>query len=336
MKIFSYCSFSLLCWVLSSPLAMSADLASHHEPSFFLDKARGWFWYEQAPEPTKPKKKPPSRKAAPANPSPKNQISGTPKPVPLSSAWFRKELSVYRDRAIDDPTLENVATYYYLQRVMLDKAQRFTDAARYVVMSDPQLDENTRRPIATYAANEANQWASSASEQALNTIAQTAGLLFFFRSDCRYCHVQAPILTLLQQRFGFHIYAVSLDGKPMPNGLFGDFHQDLGQAQQLGVISTPAIFLMYPPHKIVPITQSAVSLDELVGRILLAANEIGVIGEAVYQATRGQQPNQLMIPPTHAVSPQMLDNPNQLINVLRRYSRPNIGTSGSISYEGRP
>lgn len=114
--------------------------------------------------------------------------------------------------------------YYYLQRVMMDKAQRFTDVARHVVMSDPLLDENQRRPIATFAANEANYQAGIASEQALAAIAKQAGLLFFFRSDCRYCHIQAPLLALLEKRFGFKVYAVSLDGQAMPNGLYPDFH----------------------------------------------------------------------------------------------------------------
>ena len=68
----------------------------------------------------------------------------------------------YRDKAIDNPSPENVAAYYYLQRVMMDKAQRFTDMARRVVMSDPLLDENPRRPIATFAANEANYQAGVA------------------------------------------------------------------------------------------------------------------------------------------------------------------------------
>ena len=68
----------------------------------------------------------------------------------------------YRDKAIDNPSPENVAAYYYLQRVMMDKAQRFTDMARRVVMSDPLLDENQRRPIATFAANEANYQAGVA------------------------------------------------------------------------------------------------------------------------------------------------------------------------------
>ena len=58
----------------------------------------------------------------------------------------------YRDKAIDDPTSENVSTYMYLQRVMLDKAEKFADASQKLVMRDAVLDENARRPIATFGA----------------------------------------------------------------------------------------------------------------------------------------------------------------------------------------
>jgi translation initiation factor 2B subunit (eIF-2B alpha/beta/delta family) len=38
--------------------------------------------------------------------------------------------TLYRDKAIDDPSPDKVAAYYDLQRVMMDKAQRFADMAR--------------------------------------------------------------------------------------------------------------------------------------------------------------------------------------------------------------
>ena len=259
--------------LLASHLAWGADFVPPSEPPFFIDKKRGWFWREIEPELTKQPKSNPDTEAKHLPPPipPQNQQTQSviPEPSPLSAEWFRKNLERYRDKAIDDPSPENVAAYYYLQRVMVDKAQRFTDVARRVrrvVMSDPLLDENQRRPIATFAANEANYQAGIASEQALAAIAKQAGILFFFRSDCRYCHIQAPLLALLEKRFGFKVYAVSLDGRPMPIGLYPDFHVDQGQAHLLGVVSTPALFLMKPPDNIIQLAQGAVSLDDLSGR----------------------------------------------------------------------
>jgi conjugal transfer pilus assembly protein TraF len=304
--------------LLAPHLARGSDSIPAPEPPFFLDKERGWFWREVEPESKSPEKPKPAEEAKAQSPPIPQSEPAKPKPSPLSTEWFRKNLQHYRDKAIDDPTPENVAAYYYLQRVMMDKAQRFTDVARHVVMSDPLLDENTRRPIATFAVNEANHLAGLASEQALTTIAQKAGILFFFRSDCRYCHIQAPLLALLEKRFGFKVYAVSLDGKPMPGGLYADFHTDQGQAHLLGVVSTPALFLMKPPSDLVPLSQGVLSLDDLSGRIILAAKESGWIDDAVFEASRGQRLMPAILPPPWAMTAEVMSNPVEMIDVLQR------------------
>jgi len=303
--------------LLAPPWAWGVDMTSAPEPHFFLDKERGWFWREVQPEPKTPTAKP-EKPSTLSPPSIQGSLKSSPQePLPLSAAWFRKNLESYRDRAIDDPSSENVAAYYYLQRVMMDKAHRFTDVARQVVMSDPFLDENQRRPIATFAANETNRLAGVATEQALMTVARQAGILFFFRSDCPYCHIQAPLLAVLEKRFGFKVYAVSLDGKPMPGDLYLDFHADRGQANLLGVVSTPAMFLMKPPDDLLPLSQGALSLDDLTGRILLVAHESGWIDDAVFDATRGQRVSPTLIPSPSAVSVEALNDPVELIQTLQ-------------------
>lgn len=318
------------------------------EVSYFADKQRGWFWYEVLPEPVEKKTeeshsqtKPDPQTKSKLEPEP-TQLTKTTKPVPekveedqaktpasvdptsqpLSSAWLRKNMEQYLNQAIDDPSQANVAAFYYLQRVMMDKAERFTNAARYVVMSDPQLDETVRRPVATYAANAANHQASVMADTVLKTIAGQAGLLFFFRSDCPYCHVQAPILNMLAQAYGFKIYPVSLDGQAMPNGLFGQFKLDQGQAALLGVAQTPALFLMKPPKQIVPLTQGALSLEELTSRILVAAKESGWIDDSQFQTTQGIRPTPMLLPATGSINVSTAQDPLSLIQALQRSTQP--------------
>ncbi|MCX7100948.1 MAG: conjugal transfer protein TraF [Methylobacter sp.] len=289
--------------------------------SYFSDKQRGWFWYEVQPEPML------KRKAEQPKPQPSLPVIATEssvkqkiqeEPEPLSSAWLRKNMETYLNKAIDDPTHENVAAFYYLQRVMMDKAERFTNTARYVVMSDPQLDETVRRPVATYAANEANHQASITADQALKDIAGLAGILFFFRSDCPYCHVQAPILSMLEKAYGFKIYPVSLDGQAMPNGLFGNFRLDHGQAALLGVEQTPALFLMKPPRQIVPISQGALSLEELTSRILLAAKESGWLEGSRYLTIQGIRSTPMLLPTAGSINSATAQDPLALIQALQQ------------------
>jgi len=239
----------------------------------------------------------------------------------MSAEWFRKNLDKYRDKAIDYPSRENVAAFYYLQRVMLDKATKFTDVAKQVVMSDPMLDENTRRPLSTAAVNEANRESMLTTNKVLSSIAKKAGILFFFRSDCRYCEIEAPILSALENTFGFKVYAVSLDGKPMPGGFYTDFHTDDGQAGMLGVVSTPAVFMLKPPSDIAPITQGVLAMDELVGRIIMAARTAGWIDEESFDKSRGQNRVPSIIPSPTDITPEMMENPVDMINAIRRQAR---------------
>jgi len=316
--------------VLSLPTSIVCgdEVAQSQSLSYFEDKQRGWFWYEVLPETVKKSKaeiQPDHEKPEPEIKSPtvvQNDDKSASQPSaehqPLSSAWLKQNLEHYLNQAIDDPSPENVAAFYYLQRVMMDKAERFTNAARYVVMSDPQLDETVRRPVATYAANEANHQASVVAERALKAIAAQAGILFFFRSDCRYCHMQAPILAMLENAYGFKIYPVSLDGLPMPNGFFSQFKRDNGQAAMLGVEQTPALFLMKPPRQIVPLAQGALSLEEITGRILLAAKEAGWIDASQYQTTQGIRDTPMLLPAAGSISNSVAQDPLSLIQALQR------------------
>ena len=120
---------------LKASLATGNDSAP--EVSYFADKQRGWFWYEVLPEPvkkTQPESQAEQEKLKPdikptsdvqAEIEPKIQANPSAEPQPLSSAWLKQNLEHYLNQAIDDPSPENVAAFYYLQRVMMDKAERF-------------------------------------------------------------------------------------------------------------------------------------------------------------------------------------------------------------------
>lgn len=282
---------------------------------FYEKRSEGWFWYQQEPETSEVTAREPVD--APADPA--SEESFPVPPAPLSAAWFRENFPKFRDAAIDDPTPENVAAYLYLQRVMLDKSSRFSDLVQQAVITDPYLDEVTRRPLATFAANEMNREAGQARDTQLRAVAKRAGIFFFFQSDCRFCDIQAPILASLADRYGFEIFPISLDGRPMPNGLFQNYRVDQGQARDLGVISTPAMFLAHPPDKTIQIAQGAISTDELVHRILLVALQAGWLDLREYEQTRSVSARATFDGarlPAEAVS-----DPQKLIEYLRQSVR---------------
>jgi conjugal transfer pilus assembly protein TraF len=272
----------LAVFFLIRPLTMLAatDMWTDHE--------RGWFWYEPIPEeiPEEPLVEPPPAPAptpvtvpAPAKPQ---------GPPPLSAEWIRENLEKYQRLAIDNPSPENVAAYLYIQRVMLDKSQRFSEQVKHVVQLDPFLDQGTRRPIASYGGAQFSKEARTTRQLLMAQIAQQAGIFFFFQGSCGHCEIQAPVLHSMQERYGFVVFPISIDGQPLKNGLFHKYVMDHGQAQRLQVIQTPAMFLGKPNTRdIIPLGQSTMSMDQMEERILTAARDAGWITPEEYERTRG-------------------------------------------------
>ena len=91
-------------------------------------------------------------------------------------------------------------------------------------------------------------------------------LIFFFRSDCPYCHAFAPTLAAFQERYGIRVEAVSVDGGPMPG--FAGARRDNGIATALRVTQVPAVYLAQPfTGRITPIGFGVLSESQLVERI---------------------------------------------------------------------
>lgn len=305
-------------------LALSSGLTNAKESGFWSESEEGWFFYDDPeptiePEPETPKEPPKVIEAEAEEEKPQG-------PKPLSAAWFRENLDTYRDKALDDPTPENVRMYFYLQRVMMDKADTFSQVAQQVVVTDPLLDENSRSPRASFAAIENRRQAFTAKEDVVRLISKRAGLYFFFASHCPYCHKQAPILSAMEQAYGLKIAAVSIDHKPMPGNLYTEFTPDNGQAKALGVVSTPALYLVKPGEAVVPLVQGAISESELLDRIIVAAKAAKIITEEEYRrtTTAGDAPLIALggsgeggTPIDQAMSKETLDNPAIFVEEMR-------------------
>jgi conjugal transfer pilus assembly protein TraF len=299
-------------------------LAEAQGERFHERSEEGWFWYEDppaepepepevapapAPEPSAPVPEAEPRAATPA-PAP------APGPAPLSAEWLREELDGYRDRAIDDPSPENVRTYLYLQRIAMDKATRFASAAQAATVGDPVLDATAERPIASFGAQEMDRTANRARKALLGHLAKDTGFVFFYRSDCPYCERQAPLIRRLAESTGLDVMAVALDARPMPSGAFPDFVADRGQAAALGIRTVPAFALMRPPSDVHLVGQGMTTLSELEARILLVARQAGWLSEEAWQATRPVRRTTVALAPED-LDPALLDDPARLNAFLR-------------------
>ncbi len=266
------------------------------EDRFLERHEEGWFWYQSPPpeaaepqvlEAALPPAPEPDPQPSPA-PAPQTEAKASPPPgpAPLSSEWFRENMQVYMDRAIDNPTPENIRAYTFLERIAGIKAASFARAKADATLGNPFLDVTVERPLATYGAQAMDRAAHTARQLLLSELAETTGLLFFFSTECDLCEAQAYVLRGLADKNGFPVMAVSLDGGALAGAPFeGAWRRDSGQAARLGVTKGPALFLMCPPEDVVSLGHGAMDISMIEKRIVRAAHLSDWISKDAYLQT---------------------------------------------------
>ena len=221
------------------------------------DSERGFNWY---PPDAPPKKK--EAKAVPPKPRTIQQMT--------TMEEVRKELDRLKDLAVLKPTNSNVHNYLVAQNWMMDKGSVFADTARRVVWQNPDVDYNSRTPIANFALSTQRDMQRDKQYKTLAELSRDYGLMFFFRGDCPYCHQQAPVLKMLEAQYGLPVLAVSMDGGSMPQ--FPNAKIDNGIAMQVsagrGISTVPTLFLVNrETHESVAVGSGILAMDEIVERI---------------------------------------------------------------------
>ena len=221
------------------------------------DPRQGWHFYEDP--------------AAPV-PARIEQRRDVARPEITRYKALQKAVEEARIVAVMTPTIDNVRAYLELEASVLQGASRFADVSRRVAWMSPQLDPSAQtRPSATFAVNVFDQQMALRHRELLGALGRDHVVLFFFRSDCPYCHAFAPVLNDFQKRYGIRIEPVSTDGGALPE--FPAPRRDNGISQTLNVKQVPALFLAHPESgKITPLGFGVLSENELVERIVTTAS----------------------------------------------------------------
>ena len=143
-----------------------------------------------------------------------------------------------------------------------------------LVWTVPDLDYGlTGRPTNSTAIGVFDEQQRDRHAQTVRSLAATHGLLFIFRSDCPYCHRFAPILKRFEQEFGMTVFAVSLDGRGLPE--YPNAPLDNGIAARLNASVVPALYLTAPAQRdIRPVGFGVMAMTELVERVAAIAQNM--------------------------------------------------------------
>ena len=197
-------------------------------------------WYcDDEPEPVK---------VTPAQ-RPKQEQVASPQPSPVlrdlsklkTAEELRQELKIREDLAVMNPTEQNIKNYLDAWHMTMDKGTVFADQWRRVVWTNPQYDYSLKNPVNNTAVKVNNQAKEQDRTNYMKNIAREHGLIFFFRSDCPYCHQYAPTLKLLSEMYGIEVLGVSIDGGGLPE--FPNPRDGRAVAQQWGIEKVPATFI---------------------------------------------------------------------------------------------
>jgi conjugal transfer pilus assembly protein TraF len=179
---------------------------------------------------------------------------------------IQKYFTALREQAVLKPTPDNIKEYYKFQMQVLDQSSTFADASRRVLWANSELDYSTRRPVNNFAVAQFNQNRTKSIQTTNANLAKTHGLLFFYRSDCPYCHSMVSTIKAFTQRTGMDVLPIATDNKPMkglPNAVPNN-----GMAEALDVQTVPALFLVERKSKAVTSLGAGVmALSELLERI---------------------------------------------------------------------
>ncbi|RVU42853.1 conjugal transfer protein TraF [Rubrivivax rivuli] len=241
------------------------------EPRYWRRSREGWFWQKDPPPVAVPKPAPAAPRAAkPLDPDDRDLAE-------LDAFKVRLERAL--NVATQNPTEANVMRYLEMLTQARQKASTFADMAQAVAVRMPWIDHTLTgggRPSLPGAQRAYDTIRMQDRDQLLREMAQTHGLYFFFRRNCAYCHVQAPMLAQFQKKYGFTVYAVTLDGGTLPD--FPNAVPDQGLAEKvaeaMGVPTqhfvVPAVVLAKPAtREVVPVGFGAMTMDEMADRVAM-------------------------------------------------------------------
>lgn len=190
-------------------------------------------------------------------------------------------------QAMDNPTPENLSRFYTAQRLMLDIGTRFSDKSKDYFLKNPMMSEKRRQPVEKVALDAHRTVVEKNQQTVMKDIFTKSGLFFFFQSTCQFCHEESQTLQFMQNYYSIEILPVSMDGRPLQNGLFQDFSVPNAQIiDQFKIREVPTIFLVSKDGSSAQrISEGMITAEELKNTIILAAKGMNLIDDASFQST---------------------------------------------------
>lgn len=189
----------------------------------------------------------------------------------IRSKSLKKIMPEVLNKALDNPTYQNVLTYYLLMQMAMNKSETFSKVSSTLSLLNPSLDESSKRAQFPKALLLETNQKQKENEEKLLEIAKTSGIIFVYKGECPYCQSAISQLALLN-KFNFKIIAINVDGKFKEEiNQYAYRHVfDQGIVGVLGIINVPSFVLVVPNSKkqIAVVSSSLIKDSDLILRII--------------------------------------------------------------------
>lgn len=253
------------------------------------------------------------------------KISSSPSPIepkdlkPLSTEWFKVNFKVLQNRAIDDPSKENLQALLYAERVMMDKSETFARKKNYYQSVMPSLQEGIRLPMTNSSSVAFRAFKAEQRQKALEEISNHAGLVFFYDHDCSHCDSMVPLVNRLyrQNKQKVYVIAKNLNGQSIKRlDPKIEIYPDEGQSETFKISVWPAIVMLRPPLDVLVVAQGALFYSELEKRLVNIAFEANILTDDWYYRIYPEQRGLISNNQLNGVPLDIQNDPVKLINFI--------------------
>ena len=212
---------------------------------------------------------------------------------PSSIADLKSEVQARLEAAVMDPTDENIAAYLKMNALLFEKAGRFAERWRDVLIRYPEYDWTTGHPVVNSASTTLSRERDKARSAKLATLSETWGLVFFGDAG-RLTGLMRPLVDRFAGITGMELIQIAVDG---PSPYLSRAYPDTGMSRRAcgGIKKLPALVLM---HK----DDSDIAHARLVATGVVDIAELGRRVVRLVEAHERQMP----FPPAHVNPPKDL------------------------------
>lgn len=173
--------------------------------------------------------------------------------MPLNQAYqFEQQQMKWlmRNAALYPNDIKATDAYQRFNWWAVNNAMTMSYTWQYNQAQHPELDPMVKNPTSQFALLMVANIESQRKASFFKLLSKSSFLVYYTRTDCKYCHIQAPIIQRVAKETGLKVYNASLDKGHIKG--FKDYltaPQTLKPAQILQVTTVPTLFLYLKPKK---------------------------------------------------------------------------------------